>query len=349
MSSTLGSTSRSSHYSTMGASLKSPVGPRDTKQRSKVVQSKRPNLFSNERTPNPRREHHSQRRHSGDGDDRRRYSFGSISGSPQKPIETLVWMEIDNDIVETGMFIYRLVDRHRHEIRNFNGRPTAHRPGAALDGIWLALFPTAQCKCCTLPTAHFYAQKCAWITYKQFDPAKTSCWSSVYGSDGRFMYWSRIIRDINSYAALVLTSGADAREIHLALKVWDGIMSRAERELRTASDAALGSSNANMPMVAGKCRMVSVPAPTPAGKDVRQNGRKRIIWARCQKSSCKYHDMKVMRNSNGVPTTEARVFRMTSDPPRNVDKIEQTRLPGESKRSSRPFVPMSTIAELDED
>ncbi|KAK5047971.1 hypothetical protein LTR84_006161 [Exophiala bonariae] len=325
----------------MGASLKTPGGPSDTKQRSKFVRSIRSNLFSNECTPDPTRERQSHRRCSGDGDDRRRYSFGSISGSPQKPIETLVWREVDSDIVETERFIYRLVDRHRHETRNFNGR--------AADGIWLALFPTAQCKCCTLPTAHFYARKCAGITYKQFDPTKPSCWSSVYGSDGRFMYWSRILRDINSYITLVLTSGADAREIHLALKLWDGMMTQAERELRHAREAVVGSANANMPLVAGKCRMVSAPAPTPADKDVKQTGRKRIIWARCQKLSCKYHDTRVPRKSNGEPTTEARVLLMTSDPMKKADNVKQTRLPGQSRRSSRPFVPMSAIAELAED
>lgn len=349
MSFALESTLRSSFYAMMGASSALSVGTRGAKQSSASRRPQQPGTFLNEHTPQPTKGPRPQNRRTGHDENTGVCSFGSIVGCPEKPVETFGWLDVDTNIHgKTGSFVYRLGDRHRHGTRSSKAGAIASHSGAA-DGIWLALFPTAQCKCCALSALHLYPQKCAYVTYKHFEPAKISCWSSVYGSDGSFIYWSRIVKDIRCYVTLALTSGADIRQIHLALKVWNEALNRAERELRRVTGAAIGSANASIPVVARKCGMVSVPAPTLEGEAACQKKRKRIIWVRCGKSSCDFRHTSVMRKSNGNATVGTRVLRTTFDPRVKAGESKQCQPSGQPVHSSRPWTPLSTIIELEED
>lgn len=208
----------------------------------------------------------------------------------------------------------RRVARHHDSMRSVVEQEELSH-SSLFEMTWSALFPTTHCKCCTLPAGHFYAQKCANITYKKFNPADLSCYNSVYGSDGAVVYWSRLLDDVRHYIGLTRILEEKTARNEATLRIWDEVMRRAEKKLRKAESVLFGGS-VDLPLQAGKCCMIKVPAPLEEGEDGWREERKRTIWVRCKTLGCSLHGLSVAKEPKG-PTTKT--YRCPS--PRRVFEI----------------------------
>lgn len=272
--------------------------------------------------------------------------FCWLFGAPAKPATTSVCSDVGSGLSEPKSGVARRrVKRHHDSMRSIVEQERVSR-SSAFELMWSALFPTTHCKCCPLPLGHVYAQKCARVTYRKFNPADITCYGSVYGSDGAVIYWSRLVDDIGHYMSLTRESGAKAAHVQSALRMWAEVMNRAEKKLQRARSARVGVDSGGLPLQAGKCRMIRVPAPLDDGDDGCGEKRQRTIWVRCEKSICPIHGVSVVKKPKSPQTTADKAPRKGFDVGVEVGEVSRLRVPAPARPSQDS--PLRRIVERDE-